>query len=58
MPIIGGIISPNQGWFTEYTSGAYHNGNTTMIVIRALGNSITPQRVFNRPELVVLTLGK
>ncbi len=56
LPIIGGIIAPNQGWLPQYTSGAYGLGNTTMIVSRGLGNSIIPQRLFNKPELVVVTL--
>jgi hypothetical protein len=29
-----------------------------MIVSRGLGNSIIPQRLFNHPEIVVLTLSK
>jgi len=56
LPFIGGIVSPNQGWFPQYTSGIYHEDATSMIVSRGLGNSIIPQRIFNRPELVVVIL--
>ncbi|PKM49768.1 MAG: phosphoesterase [Firmicutes bacterium HGW-Firmicutes-7] len=56
LPFIGGIVSPNQGWFPQYTSGDYHKNNTTMIVSRGLGNSIIPQRILNLPELIVATL--
>ncbi|MET3194801.1 metallophosphoesterase [Gottfriedia sp. OAE603] len=56
IPFIGGVIAPNQGVLPKYTSGQYKSENTTMIVNRGLGNSIIPQRIFNRPEIVVLTL--
>lgn len=55
-PFIGGIFAPNQGIFPKYTSGQHRMGNTTMIVSRGLGKSIFPQRLFNRPELIVITL--
>lgn len=56
LPFIGGLVAPGQGWFPKYTSGEYAVGNTTMIVSRGLGNSIAPIRVFNRPEIVSVTL--
>lgn len=56
LPFIEGIYSPGQGFLPEYTSGTYNEGNTTMFVSRGLGNSVFPLRVFNRPELVVITL--
>jgi len=56
LPVVGGLYAPTQGFFPEYTLGEYTNGDTTMIVSRGLGNSIFPLRVFNRPELVVMTL--
>ena len=58
LPFADGLIAPNQGFFPEYTSGEYKRGNCTMIVSRGLGNSIIPQRLFNHPEIVVLTLSK
>jgi len=56
LPIVGGLIAPNQGFFPKYTSGIYHKDSSVMIVSRGLGNSIIPQRIFNRPEIIVLTL--
>lgn len=56
IPFIGGIFAPGQGFFPEYDGGIYREGDTTMVLSRGLGNSIFPLRVFNRPELVVLTL--
>lgn len=58
IPFIGGLVAPNQGLFPKYTEGIYNDGETSMIVSRGLGNSIFPLRVFNRPELVVVTLKK
>ena len=57
IPFLGGIIAPDQGFFPEYTSGTYKLDDTTMVVSRGLGNSIIPIRVFNRPEIVSVTLG-
>lgn len=54
LPFLGGIVAPNQGFFPEYTAGAYQEQNTTMVVSRGLGNSIIPIRINNRPELVII----
>lgn len=56
IPFIGGLIAPDQGIFPRYSSGSYIKDSTTMFVSRGLGNSIFPVRVFNRPEIVVVTL--
>ncbi|SCC28504.1 Phosphoesterase [Bacillus mycoides] len=56
LPFIGGLVAPNQGILPKYTAGLYEKQNTSMIVSRGLGNSIIPQRVFNRPEIVVVQL--
>ncbi|WNF39005.1 metallophosphoesterase [Bacillaceae bacterium IKA-2] len=56
IPFVGGLIAPNQGLFPKYTSGKYNSNNTSMIVNRGLGNSIIALRIFNRPEIVVVTL--
>ncbi|WP_153731423.1 metallophosphoesterase [Sporosarcina obsidiansis] len=56
LPFIGGLIAPNQGFLPNYTAGKHLLGQTTMVVSRGLGNSIIPLRVFNRPEIVAVTL--
>lgn len=58
LPFIGGLFSPNQGLFPTYTSGEYRLNDTRMIVNRGLGNSSFPFRVFNRPEIVLVTLSE
>lgn len=54
--IMPGLIAPHQGLFPKYTSGAYISSDTTEIVSRGLGNSSFPFRIFNRPEIIVVTL--
>jgi len=58
LPFVGGLVAPNQGFFPKYTSGVYKSRNSLMVVSRGLGNSVIPQRLFNHPEIVVLTLVK
>ncbi|MBU3110212.1 metallophosphoesterase [Clostridium lacusfryxellense] len=58
LPFIGGLIAPDQGLFPEFTEGNHEKEATSMIVSRGLGNSIIPLRIFNRPEVVVVTLKK
>ena len=56
LPWIGGLIAPGQGWFPEYTRGFYHKEDTAMLISGGIGNSHRVPRVFNPPELVLLTL--
>jgi len=57
IPLLGGIIAPNQGFLPEYYRGFYEIGDSVMVVSAGLGNSIIPQRIFNRPEIVSVELG-
>ena len=56
LPLIGGLIAPNQGLFPKYDAGLYSEGDTNMIVSRGIGNSIIPVRFNNRPEVVLIEL--
>ncbi|MDR7870784.1 MAG: metallophosphoesterase [Tissierellaceae bacterium] len=56
IPGLGGLISPDQGLIPKYTSGSHSMDNSTIYISRGLGNSIIPIRIFNRPELIVVTL--
>jgi predicted MPP superfamily phosphohydrolase len=56
LPFIGGLSAPNQGFFPKYTSGTYESNHSVMVVNRGLGNSVIPQRLWNRPEVIALTL--
>ena len=56
LPLLGGLYAPHQGLFPQYDAGLFPEGRTQMVVSRGLGNSSFPVRLFNRPELVVVTL--
>lgn len=58
LPFIGGLVAPDQGFFPKLTEGVHKDNNTSMVISRGLGNSIIPIRIFNRPELIVVTLSK
>ncbi|MBA2174932.1 metallophosphoesterase [Halobacillus locisalis] len=58
LPLIGGFVAPGQGILPTYTEGSYEGNGTTLVVSRGLGNSIFPQRFFNRPEVVTVILKK
>lgn len=58
LPLIGGLIAPNQGLFPKYDAGLYTKNHTHMVVSRGLGNSIIPLRLNNRPEVLVVSLQK
>ncbi len=54
--LINGLYAPHQGFFPKYAGGEYVMANGgKMIVCRGLSKYILP-RVFNRPELVLVTL--
>ena len=56
LPLVGGLFAPGQGFLPKYTAGIYKLGETRMVVSRGIGGSLFPQRVFNRPEVVTVTL--
>ena len=56
LPVIGGLVAPDQGFFPEFEEGIHTKHQTTMVISRGLGNSIIPQRLFNRPHLIEITL--
>ena len=59
LPFVGGLVGTNRQFFPKWTSGVYTLGDSTLFVSRGLGNNTVPFqgfRIFNQPELVVLTL--
>lgn len=58
IPGIGGLLSPGQGWFPKLTSGVHEKDGSQLVISRGLGNSLMPIRLLNKPEIVVVTLGK
>lgn len=58
LPFLGGIFSPNRGLFPKYSKGLYQMGNTMLNVSPGLGTSIERIRIFNRPEIDIITFAK
>lgn len=56
IPGVGGLIGTDRHLFPDFVEGKFNNGNYTMIVSRGLGNSVPIPRIFNRPEIVCVTL--
>ena len=56
LPFTDGLVSVERSLFPSYTAGFYRVGGADLFVSRGLGNSGRTFRLFNRPELVVLTL--
>lgn len=55
--ILNGFYAPNQGFFPEFAGGEYEFDNKKMIVSRGLSRENTKlPRIFNRPELVIISL--
>ena len=56
LPFTDGLVSVERTFFPSYTAGFYNLNGADLFVSRGLGNSGRTFRLFNRPELVVLTL--
>ena len=56
LPLIGGLVAPDQGFFPKYDAGLYTDSSTNMVVSRGIGNSIIPLRFNNRPEIILVEL--
>ena len=58
-----GVVAPKSSWldsthpfFPKYVGGRYKINDTDVIVNRGLGNPVVVPRLFNRPEITVITL--
>lgn len=58
IPKLGGVISPQFQIFPKYDAGEFHEGGTTMILSRGLGNHSIKLRLFNKPEISCIELKK
>ena len=59
LPFLGGLVGTDRRFFPDWTAGLYTLGDSTLFVSRGLGNNTVPFqgfRIFNRPELAVVTL--
>ena len=56
LPFTDGLISVERTLFPSYTAGFYEENGSTALISRGLGNSGPSFRLFNRPQIAVLTL--
>ena len=56
LPFTDGLISTDRTLFPSYTAGLYEKNGSALFVTRGLGNSGPSFRLFNRPEVAVVTL--
>ena len=56
LPFVGPVCKRLPVGDMTYAGGKYTSGESTLIVSRGLGNNVSVPRIFNRPELVVITL--
>ena len=56
LPFTDGLIGVERNLFPSYTAGFYSDNGADLFVSRGLGNSGRSFRLFNRPEVAVLTL--
>lgn len=56
LPGLGGLFSTSHTLGAEHEAGLYRGERFIMAVSRGLGNSIPVPRLFNRPEIVCITL--
>jgi predicted MPP superfamily phosphohydrolase len=56
LPFLGAILSPERKFFPKYSGGIYEINNKKLIVSRGLGHSKRGIRLFNKRDLVSITL--
>lgn len=56
LPIFGAILSPERKFFPKYSGGIYEINNKKLVVSRGLGHSKRGVRLFNKRDLVSITL--
>jgi len=57
IPFIGGLFSPDTGFFPKYSSGMYRTDfQGKLIVSRGLASATSPLRINNRPHMPVIVL--
>lgn len=56
IPFLGGVISPQLTLFPKYDAGIFREGDSQMILSPGLGSHSIPVRLFNMPQMQVITL--
>lgn len=58
LPFMPTLYAPGQGILPKYGDGLYKVNNTYLYISKGIGTTIFPIRLFNRPEIAVLTIEK
>ena len=58
LPFTDGLLATNRSFFRSYTAGLYRENGSVLFATRGLGNVGRLFRLFNRPEIAVITLRK
>lgn len=58
LPFVGGLLGVDRKLFPRYCAGLYENSAYSMVVSRGMGNIHRIPRLFNFPEIVIVTLKK
>lgn len=58
LPGLGGVIAPDYQLFPKYDRGLFKEGKHSMVLSRGLGSHTIKLRIFNPPELSIITLKK
>lgn len=56
VPFVGAIFSPDEGFMPKYSAGRYQMDDSVLVVSKGLGRGSRGFRLFNRPNLVEITL--
>lgn len=57
LPLIGGVIAPDQGFFPKYDKGIYElESGTTLYIDSGLGTSLLPIRFLNEAQVSMVTI--
>ena len=58
LPFLPVLYAPGQGFLPKYGMGLYELPEGKLFVSKGVGTTIFPVRLFNRPEIAVITLRK
>ena len=56
LPGTDGLFGPGAQWMPQWTNGFYTDYPSPLFVSRGLGNSVPIPRIFDRPQLAIITL--
>ena len=58
LPLLGGLVTPRLQFFHKISKGYFETGNMKTVISGGVGWHDIPFRLFNRPEIPIITLKK